>query len=537
MELPYNKCQRELQELLQAQYPLIFLRSPEESRAINCAIAAYRSLCRGNNIDGELARWSSIDGFQKLATENSWQGTGSTPDPNSDPLTHALNFLQKRLQEQAGKNLQQQYTYILPDWSTLIKPDCELTARKLKELVIAIEQKRPRPYMNLIVVGADWSIPPILRNSVHILDLPLPIGQELYNDVFQVAVNKYELPDEEGRHLSEQAQGMPLQAATQTARLITSRNLWQYPQEASQLLLEVKKQEIRKTGVLEYFVPQGQGLQEVGGLENVKTWIESRRQWFEQDTNPEMLPRAILLEGYPGCGKTFIARAIAQEWRVPQINFEISRLQSKWVGESESNTFQALRAIEASAPNILFMDEIEKAFAGVGGDSSGVTTRQFGTFLSWLNDHNYPIFFIATSNDRTVLPPELFRAGRFDETFIVMPPNTQERWEIIQKRAQAYKLPPISESLLDFLVENTLGFSGAEIDKLVKETIYLAGYGNFPNETDWTETLQQISPQYRTPKMQGLLRKYIQLLEEGGSKSASVIEPDFLESLISFKQI
>jgi len=531
MELPYDKCQRELQELLQAQYPLIFLRSPEESRAINCAIAAYRSLCHGNSIEGELARWSSIDGFQKLATENNWQSTGSTPEPNVDPIIHALKFLQKRLQDQAGQNLSQQYTYILPDWSTLIEPDCHLTARKLKELVIAIEQKRPRPRMSLIVVGSDWSIPPILRNCVHILDLPLPIGAELYQNVFENAVTKYNLPHDEAIRLSEQAQGMPLQSAGQTVRLITTRNLWSNPQEAGQLLLEVKKQEIRKTGVLEYFAPQGQGLQEVGGLENVKNWIESRRQWFEQDTKPEMLPRAILLEGYPGCGKTFIARAIAQEWRVPQINFEISRLQSKWVGESESNTFQALRAIEASAPNILFMDEIEKAFAGVGGDSSGVSTRQFGTFLSWLNDHNYPIFFIATSNDRTVLPPELFRAGRFDEIFIVMPPNTQERWEIIQKRAQAYKLPPISESMLMFLVENTIGFSGAEIDKLVKEAIYLAGYGNFPIEDHWQKALNQINPQYRTPKMQGLLQKYLRLLDQGGGQPASAEEPDFWKSL------
>jgi len=531
MELPYDKCQRELQELLQAQYPLIFLRSPEESRAINCAIAAYRSLCHGNSIEGELARWSSIDGFQKLATENNWQSTGSTPEPNVDPIIHALKFLQKRLQDQAGQNLSQQYTYILPDWSTLIEPDCHLTARKLKELVIAIEQKRPRPRMSLIVVGSDWSIPPILRNCVHILDLPLPIGAELYQNVFENAVTKYNLPHDEAIRLSEQAQGMPLQSAGQTVRLITTRNLWSNPQEAGQLLLEVKKQEIRKTGVLEYFAPQGQGLQEVGGLENVKNWIESRRQWFEQDTKPEMLPRAILLEGYPGCGKTFIARAIAQEWRVPQINFEISRLQSKWVGESESNTFQALRAIEASAPNILFMDEIEKAFAGVGGDSSGVSTRQFGTFLSWLNDHSYPIFFIATSNDRTVLPPELFRAGRFDEIFIVMPPNSQERWEIIQKRAQAYKLPPISESMLMFLVENTTGFSGAEIDKLVKETIYLAGYGNFPIEDHWQKALNQINPQYRTPKMQGLLQKYLRLLEEGGGQPASAEEPGFWKSL------
>ncbi|MEW6499373.1 MAG: AAA family ATPase, partial [Cyanobacteriota bacterium] len=313
---------------------------------------------------------------------------------------------------------------------------------------------------------------------------------------------------------------------------ITARNLWSQPHEAGQLLLEVKKQEIRKTGVLEYFAPQGQGLREVGGLEGIKAWIESRRQWFEQDTNPDMLPRAILLEGFPGCGKTFVARAIAQEWRVPQINFEISRLQSKWVGESESNTFQALRAIEASAPNILFMDEIEKAFAGVGGDSSGVSTRQFGTFLSWLNDHQYPIFFIATSNDTTPLPPELFRAGRFDEIFIVMPPNTEERCEIIQKRTQAYKLPPIPQATFAFLVENTSGFSGAELDKLIKEAIYLAEFGYLPTESHWRQALNKITPQYRTPKMQDLLQNYLRLLEEGSGKPASAVEVGFLESLI-----
>jgi len=533
MELPYNKCQRELQELLQAQYPLIFLRSPEESRAINCAIAAYRSMIYGDNTEGELGRWSSIDGFKKLTAQGNWQSTGSAREPNSsDPLIHALNFLQKRLQEQAAKNPHQIHTYILPDWSTLIEPDCHLTARKLKELVIAIEQQRPRPRMNLIIVGSDWSIPAILRNSVHILDLPLPIGEELYNDVFQKAVSKYNLPDDEARRLSEQAQGMSLQAAGQTARLISTRNLWSNSQEAGQLLLEVKKQEIRKTGVLEYFAPQGQGLQEVGGLEGVKIWIESRQQWFEQDSNPELRPRALLLEGFPGCGKSFIARAIAQEWRVPQINFEISRLQSKWVGESESNTFQALRAIEASAPNILFMDEIEKAFSGVGGDSSGVSTRQFGTFLSWLNDHNYPIFFIATSNDRSQLPPELFRAGRFDEIFIVMPPNTNERCEIIYKKVQHYRLPPISESTVQFLVERTAGFSGAEIDKLVRETIYMAGFSCLPNETHWQEAFNQIVPQYRTERMQALLRAYLHLLEAGGGKPASILEPGFLESLI-----
>lgn len=543
---PYLRCQHELQDLLRSQYPLIFLRSAEESRAIKCAIAAHQAIVNSAELkDGELGQWSSIDGFlRRVAVTGSpgqanWQKMGSVSEDNTDPLVRALNVLQGRLKEQAASNTDSHHTYLLPDWSTLIEPNCHLIARQLKELVIDIDQRRPRPRMTIIVVGSDWSIPPILRNSVHIVDLPLPTADELHTNVFSIAVSKYGLPEEDAKRLSEQAQGMPLQAATQTAKLITTRSLWLRLPAASELLLEVKKQEIRKTGVLEYYAPQGKGLEDVGGLEEIKKWIFSRQSWFEQDSDPEMRPRAILLEGFPGCGKTFIARGIAQEWRVPQINFEISRLQSKWVGESESNTFQALRAIESSAPNILFMDEIEKAFAGVGGDSSGVSTRQFGTFLSWLNDHDYPIFFIATSNDRSKLPPELFRAGRFDEVFMIMPPNTKERTEIIQKRFMAYKIiqyidhnPMIPASNLEFLIAQTAGYSGSELDKLVKEAIYLSGRGNLPTETHWRQALEQIKPQYRTPRMQELLQNYARLLKEGGGKPASAIEPGFIENLI-----
>ncbi len=537
LELPYRKCQEMLQDLLRSRYPLIFIRSPEESRAIRCITEAHEGIIDGSNIKtGELVQWNITDGLQQRIPRTDgqaeWKRIGNPSDRQNNPLIDALEALQRRLQEEVIKQPTTHHTYVLPDWSVLLRPDDHLAARRLKELIIAIDEKRPLVRMSLVVIGPDWMIPTILRNTVHIVDLPLPIGEELYENVFSIAVERYGLAEAEGRRLAEQAQGMPLQSATQCARLSTARDLWGEPEEAGELLLEAKKQEIRKTGVLEYYAPQGQGLRDVGGLDGVKEWVRNRQPWFEQDSNPVLRPRAILLEGFPGCGKTFVARAIAQEWRVPQINFEISRLQSRWVGESESNTFQALRAIEASAPNILFMDEIEKAFAGVGGDSSGVSTRQFGTFLTWLNDHEYPIFFIATSNDREKLPPELFRAGRFDEVFIVMPPNTEERFEILQKRSQFYKLPPIPSSTLDSLVTRTSGFSGAELDKLVKETIYMASYGKLPTEANWHEALAQISPQYKTPNMQTLLRKYQALLQGGGGKPASAIEPGFLDSLI-----
>ncbi|MGK7958446.1 MAG: AAA family ATPase [Crocosphaera sp.] len=539
MELPYDKCQRELQELLDAEYPLVFLRSSEESRAIKCAIDAHLGLVKANPEleKGVIARWSSIEGFQQRKVQDNnpdiaeWTQMGGTPRPDQDPILQALTTLRGQLQE-ANNNSNSKYTYILPDWPVFIQPDADLTARQLKELVIDIEQKRPRPKMTLIIVASDWSIPAILRNNVHILDLELPIGKELYQNVFKFAVNRYGVIEEAAQRLAEQAQGISQQATAQTAKLITSRDLWSNSEEAGTLLLEVKKQEIRKTGVLEYYAPQGQGLRDVGGLEEIKTWVENRYPWFEQDIRPEMRPRAILLEGFPGCGKSFIAKAIAQEWRVPQINFEISRLQSKWIGESESNTYQALRAIEASSPNILFMDEIEKAFSGVEGDSSGVSTRQFGTFLSWLNDHQYPIFFIATSNNREKLPPELFRAGRFDEVFIVMPPSANERREILQKRSEFYQLVNINEVDFEFLVNKTSGFSGAELDKLVKETIYIAGLDQSPTEQDWLQALEQITPQYRTPSMQALLDKYLKLLQEGGGKPATKPDWNFLKSLM-----
>ena len=538
-ELPYNKCQQELQDLLKSRYPLIFLRTSEESRAIRCVIDAHLAILNTGDIqDGELAQWSSTEGFQQRleiptsANQAEWKRMGNALDTTGNPILQSLDILQSRLQDQVSKNSSKQHTYLLPDWSVLLRPDDYFIARRLKELIVAIDQKRPVVRMSLVIIGADWTIPTILRNIVHIIDLPLPVEEELYDNVFSVAVEKYGLAEADAWRLAEQAQGMPLQAAILSAKLSTSRNLWTDPEAAGQLLLEAKKQEIRKTGVLEYYAPSGQGLRDVGGLSKVKEWIYSRESWFAQDSQPELRPRAILLEGFPGCGKTFIARAIAQEWRVPQINFEIARLQSRWVGESESNTFQALRAIEASAPNILFMDEIEKAFAGVGGDSSGVSTRQFGTFLSWLNDHEYPIFFIATSNDREKLPPELFRAGRFDEIFIVMPPNTEERYQILQKRITAYKLPPTPSSILEYLVDKTAGYSGAELDKLVREAIYFAGYGNIPTKINWENALSQISPQYRTPNMQHLLRKYLNLLAGGGGKPASELEMGFLESLI-----
>lgn len=535
----------ELEDLLKAQFSLIFLRSSEEERAISSVVTTHYNFVTNSNIQsGEIARWISKDGFlacQLQEDQLSWRRADSEETHSIGMnISKAISFLHSRLDEKAQKNTNYQYTYILPDWTIFIDSSSLNVARQLKELVVSIEQQHPRPRMTLILIGMEWSIPVMLRNYVSILDLPLTKSDEIYEDIFSQAVNKYGLKEENAKSLSSQAQGIPRKTIIQIAKLIKARDLWSKPEEASQLILDLKRQEVRKTGVLEYYPPQEGGFRDVGGLDQVKDWIKSRRSWFEQNEHPRLRPRAILLEGFPGCGKSFIAKAIAQEWGLPQINFEISRLRSKFVGESAKNTFQALRAIEASAPNILFVDEIEKAFSGISGDQAGVNVQQFGTILSWLNDHRYPIFFISTSNDTEQLPPELFRAGRFDEIFVVIPPNTTERYEIIKKRMQAYGLE-INESeillLLNNLVEKTRGFSGAEIDKLVREAIYLTGFSSskqleIPTQDSWDKALEKVNPQYRSDKMQQLLKKYKRKVDEGGARLASKNDEDLWSQLI-----
>lgn len=542
MVLTDEECKRELQDLLKARVPLIFLRSSEEERAINYLIHAHRNAISDLKLkDDQLARWSSIDGFFRasfLPPDSpefvTWDKMESSISLKTTTSSQgALAFLSQQL-ETASKETNKQHTYILPDWPAFLEErtsNSQTLTRQLRELTIAIEEREAHPRMTIIILGSNWLIPAILRDHVHLVDLLPPKVEELYpvfKEVFPEQANS-ELVE----NLSKDAKGMPLQVARQAAQLIKTKKLFNL-EKAQEILLKLKQQEVKKTGVLEYCVPQGNGLADVGGLDNLKSWLKERQRWFEQN-DAKLRPRAILLEGFPGCGKSFIANAIAKQWNVPQINFEISRLKSKYVGETENKTIEALRAIDASAPCLLFIDEIEKAFAGVGTESAGVSTRQFGTFLSWLNDHQSPVFVIVTSNDSEKLPPELFRPGRFDKRFIFLLPTPKERCQILQNRIQAYKLnlePDFSINKLNSEL-NLEGFSGAEIDQLVKEAIYQRPQQlppRLPTLKEWKQAQEQIHPQIKNPSRKTLLKQYLDKINADG-ESASQLNPQYLQEL------
>ena len=180
----------------------------------------------------------------------------------------------------------------------------------------------------------------------------------------------------------------------------------------------------------------------------------------------------------PGCGKSLCAKATAALFDVPLLKMDMGSLMGKYQGESEENLRKAIRIAEAAAPCVLWIDEIEKGFSGIGGSNSESITRMFGYFLSWLQDKTSGVYVIATANNASNLPPELKRKGRFDEIFCVNLPNDSEREKIFEvhiankkKRADDWKKIKDNSSRFRTLIENTKGFNGADIEAVVNEAM------------------------------------------------------------------
>ena len=176
--------------------------------------------------------------------------------------------------------------------------------------------------------------------------------------------------------------------------------------------------------------------------------------------------------GVQGCGKSLSAKAISSIWKLPLLRLDMGAIFGKYVGESENNIRKAIKTIESIAPAILWIDELEKGFAGMGGgDSTGTSPRVFASLLTWMQEKNKPVFVIATSNDVSSLPPELLRKGRFDEIFFVDLPTKQERIDILKIHLLKRKRD-ITKFDLNLLAEKSSGYSGAEIEQAIISALY-----------------------------------------------------------------
>jgi MoxR-like ATPase len=243
-----------------------------------------------------------------------------------------------------------------------------------------------------------------------------------------------------------------------------------------QAVLDHKRRVVEREGLLEYY-PAEEAMADVAGLVTLKDWLGKRRTIIaEPDRAREFglsFPRGVLLVGVPGSGKSLCAKAVASEWTLPLLKLDPAGLYNKYIGETEKNFRRAMKTAEEMAPVVLWIDEIEKAFAEGGGEDGGVSTRVLGTFLSWLQEREGDVFVVATANDVERLPPELLRKGRFDEIFFVDLPDEEVRREIFRIHLERRR-QPADPFDLPALARATPGFSGAEIEQVVMSALYSA---------------------------------------------------------------
>ena len=230
-----------------------------------------------------------------------------------------------------------------------------------------------------------------------------------------------------------------------------------------------------KSGILE-MINVKESIDDIGGLENLKEWFAKKAKVIKNINAAGKfgvaMPKGVLIAGVPGCGKSLNAKAAAALFEVPLLRMDMGRLMGKYVGESEGNLRKAIALSEAIAPCVLWIDELEKAFAGINnGGGSEVTTRLFGNFLTWMQEKESPVFVVATANNIMNLPPELMRKGRFDEIFFVGLPNRTERRKIFEIHINKRRKNDMQYVDINKLVDLTEGYSGADIEGVVKDAI------------------------------------------------------------------
>ncbi|MGL5870220.1 AAA family ATPase, partial [Clostridium chrysemydis] len=332
-------------------------------------------------------------------------------------------------------------------------------------------------------------LPTELQKDITIVDFELPTVEDITEildgmieankDSGRININ---LDEKEKSILAKAALGLTVQEAENAfARAMVEDGRLDI--DDLELIIDEKCQVIKKTGILE-FIKADLNINDVGGLENLKRWIIKRnRSWMPEAKKYNLpAPKGVLITGVPGCGKSLTAKAISAMWKLPLLRLDMGKIFSGIVGSSEENMRKAIKTAEAVSPSILWIDEIEKGFSGLnGGGDSGVSSRLLGTFLTWMQEKEKPVFVVATANNINSLPSEMLRKGRFDEIFFVDLPTKKERKEIFKlhlnkklKNTEVSGGIEVSEDLLDRLSDLTEGFVGAEIEQAVIGALFEA---------------------------------------------------------------
>jgi SpoVK/Ycf46/Vps4 family AAA+-type ATPase len=471
-----------LKVLIDSSTPIVVMETVEEMRATRMVRAA----CAALNL--AAFEWTIASGLARCGTEGATVSVESGMLPPGGYNREAQEAAQhskaiynsqepaQMLANLAGISIDA--VFILKDLHRHM--DDPVVVRRLRD----VGQKFATNRRTLILTSPKISIPPELASLVEFLELPLPDRQRLRQIVDETLVRvsknhtlKRQLDSSGIDAIVENLRGL---AEEEAERAMSQALVHRYALCAETIadVLETKKASLKRSEMLD-FIESTDTLGTVGGLENLKKWLAQRRGTWEEGARDFGLepPRGMIILGVQGCGKSLCARAVAGEWKLPLVKFDTAAIYDKFVGETEKRIQKVFKVAEQLAPCVLWIDELEKVFAGSGPDSAsadaGVSSRLLASFLSWMQERKAPVFVAATCNNVTVLPPELIRKGRFDELFFVDLPNQSERKQIVAIQLSKRKRNPANFNL-DRIATCAQGYSGAEIDAAVQGAMYAA---------------------------------------------------------------
>jgi ATP-dependent 26S proteasome regulatory subunit len=424
---------------------LLFLQTFEEQRWLNSLQPM------SNDLGRNLIVWSVTEGAQ-----------GAVTLPETDPL----NFLQEvaKFPEQTWVVLKDFHPYL----------DDPHVVRKLRDLAETIRDEQK----SIVILGPKGTVPIELSRVAVRMTLPFPALADLQAELHGVirelhhAGSELDPTPDQCEKLAKTVLGLTAEEARRAFRY-SLQTADEIDDDVYAQLVSEKRQMVQGSDLLEFY-DLDEGAREIGGMTALKDWLKQRIDAFSSTARERGIPtpKGVFLLGVQGCGKSLTARVSAQMLHFPLIRLETSALLTSDRGASEKNLRDVLKLVETIAPVVLWIDEIDKAFAGFEDETASDATmsRLVGTFLTWMEEHRSQVFVVATANSVHRLPPELLRRGRFDELFFVDLPNFEERKEILtvhlQKRgwdAARFDLDRLSESLD--------GFSGAEIEQIVSSAL------------------------------------------------------------------
>jgi SpoVK/Ycf46/Vps4 family AAA+-type ATPase len=455
--------QEEINILIQAQYPLIYLVTSEEERTER----AIAMIAQAKSHQRRVFVWTVTHGIVEYGQSR------HVTQHNTISSEAAIQWVIQ--QKESG-------IYIFKDLHPFI--DSPVTTRWLRDAIASFKGTQK----TIILMSPVQQVPIELEKEVVVLDYPMPDLTEL-NQVLsqQLEQSKTRRTTTETREkLLKAALGLTHDEAEKVYRKAQVK-AGRLTEAEVDIVLSEKKQLIRRNGILEY-IEEDETLDAVGGLEELKRWLKQRSNAFTERAREYGLPqpKGMLILGVPGCGKSLIAKTTSRLWGLPLLRLDMGRVyDGSMVGRSEANLRNALKTAESISPAILFIDELDKSFAGTTGSSDsdgGTSSRIFGSFLTWMQEKTSPVFVMATANRVERLPGEFLRKGRFDEIFFVDLPTPEERQQIFNIHLSKRRRD-IARFDIEQLAKVSDGFSGAEIEQALIAAMYEA----FAQDREFTQ--------------------------------------------------